>query len=72
MSAGETTELLYPILAGANMPDDMAEALMLLMVEYSDKPEATMTAEQVRVFIRTTPFSHVADDFRDYYLLFAG
>jgi len=54
------------------MPDDMAEALMLLMVEYSDKPEATMTAEQVRVFIRTTPFSHVADDFRDYYLLFAG
>jgi hypothetical protein len=54
------------------MSDDMAEALMLLAVEYSDRPEATLTEEQVRDFIRTTPFSHVVDDFRDYYLLFAG
>jgi hypothetical protein len=66
------TELLYPIPAGAKMSDDMAEALMLLAVEYSDQPEATLTEEQVRDFIRTTPFSHVVDDFRDYYLLFAG
>ena len=54
------------------MSDDMAEALMLLAVEYSDCPETTLTEEQVRDFIRTTPFSHVAEDFRDYYLLFAG
>jgi hypothetical protein len=54
------------------MSDDMAQALMLLQVEYSDNPDATLTEEQVRDFIRTTDFGHVAEEFKDYYLLFAG
>lgn len=65
------SELLHPIVADANMSQDMAQALMLLQVEYSNRPDTVLTEEQVRSFIRATDLSHVADEFRDYYLLFA-
>lgn len=66
------SELLHPIVADASMSEDMAQALMLLQVEYSDRPDTVLTEEQVRGFIRATDLSHVADEFRDYYLLFAS
>lgn len=50
-------------------PDGMEQALILLEARYVRSPGTTLTEEEVRDFIRTTPFADVADQFRDYFLL---
>jgi hypothetical protein len=49
----------------------MAQALMLLEIEHLGDHDAVLTEDDVRAFIRQTPYAHVADDFEDYFLLWA-
>lgn len=64
---------LHPVIADTAEPlsDDMAQALMLLEIEHLGDHDAVLTEDDVRAFIRQTPYAHVADDFEDYFLLWA-
>lgn len=64
---------LVPIIADTEepLPADMERALILLEAEYARDPSTLLGAEDVRAFIRTTEYAHVADDFEEHYLLWA-
>jgi hypothetical protein len=65
-----SAQRMFPLVADTQEPlsEDMAAALMLLEVEYARAPNTTLTADEVRAFIRGTPYAHVAEEFEDYFL----
>lgn len=51
------------------MSDDMQWALLMLGAEYILEPDAELSRDDVVKFIEGSPYSHVASEFEDGFLL---
>jgi cysteine synthase len=53
----------------AKMSEDMRWALTMLGAEYILEPDAELSQEDVVAFIKSSPYAHVADQFKADFLL---